>query len=689
MQNVTVVGKRPLIERKVDRIVFNVENSITALGGDAIDALRVTPNIQLQNDVIGLVGKSSVRVMINDKIIPLSGNELLNYLRSIPASNIQKIEVISSPPSKYDAEGDSGLINIQLKQATTDSWSTSIRSSYTQAFYPSFDGGVNYSYQKNKISILTDISAGAQRKTYSNDIHYTYPSELWYNEVNNTNSVKNYGALVKLQYDISKLQTIGFQYSGNFNRQNNVEINRSRSYFNGNQLKDYSTDGVTSMKPTSTALNLNYEKKIDSSGKKLSIDLDYFNSRLPRDNEFTSNLRDISDGTAEYNFANNRSGQNIQNYSAKLDMFMPYKWGIMEYGLKATATKTKNDVIVDFYNNPNHLVPYLSQHDIFQYKEKVQAIYLSALKKVGSNLEIKAGLRGEFTQTLGNSITSDSSIKKDYFKLFPTAYLLYRPTPKSTIILNFSRRIGRPDFAYLNPARWYFNPRSYAEGNPFLQPSFTYNLSLNYSYRNIINVEGYYLRKTNGYSQIVFHDTISDYQIFRRLNFYNYSGWGMNVNLALKISSWWESYTEGNASWSRAQNFIPIVEKEYKGYARSISTTQTLTINPSKTLISTIYFRYRFPSRENIYNTSNSSTLDVGFKYLLSKGKFILGLNFSDILKKDYSTITTFSEGIAQSFTQYYDTRRVRLSISYKFGNKNLSIKTHKGGNEEEKNRSK
>jgi len=130
LQTVTVTAQRPLIERKIDRLVFNVENSVAATGGDALDALKVTPGIQVQNNQIGMIGKSGLAVMINDRILNLSGDDLINYLKSIKSDDIQSIEVITTPPAKYDAEGNSGIINIKLKKAAPNSWSASISGAY-------------------------------------------------------------------------------------------------------------------------------------------------------------------------------------------------------------------------------------------------------------------------------------------------------------------------------------------------------------------------------------------------------------------------------------------------------------------------------------------------------------------------------------------------------------------------------
>ena len=157
IQEITIEGRKKLVEKKVDRIVFNVENSVKATGGDALDALKATPNVQVRNENISITGKNSIQIMVNDKIIQLGGAELTNYLKSIASENIQKIEVITTPPSKYDAEGNGGLINIVLKKPKYDNWNTTLRSSYRQGMVASFRNGANFSYRKNKFSVLADL----------------------------------------------------------------------------------------------------------------------------------------------------------------------------------------------------------------------------------------------------------------------------------------------------------------------------------------------------------------------------------------------------------------------------------------------------------------------------------------------------------------------------------------------------
>ncbi|GAB3425400.1 outer membrane beta-barrel protein [Niabella aquatica] len=688
--SVTVTARKPLIEQQVDRLVFNVENSIGVLGGDAMDALRITPRVQIKGEDITLIGKSGLRVMVNDKLLPLSGDALVSYLKSIPAANIKRIEVITTPPSKYDAEGNSGLINIQLKEAKSDAWNTTLRGSYTQTTYSQSNAGINFSYKKDKIALLADVGIGKSASLYTNDIYYHYPEELWHNQVRNKTNWQGITGMLNFQYSLTKAKSIGFQYSSNntIGHPFTDERNISQSFAGNKLIKRFVSDGGTGIQPNNQSVNLNYNQKIDTLGKNFSVDLDYFNNKNPRSNSFAADLDFIPQDSIVHQYVVNNSMQHIQNYSAKMDFYMPYKWATLEYGAKVATTQTDNNVSADlFYNYPNNPA-YLSERDTFQYRETTEALYFSAHKKISDKIEAKAGLRGEYTQTRGHSISIDSLVLRNYFKLFPTVYLLYKPGGKNTWSVNFSRRISRPTFWYLNPARSYMNSNSYTEGNPFLQPSFTYNYSMNHSYNNMLNTNIYFSDTRDGYSQFVYHDTINNIQIFKRLNFYKNWSAGIYSSLNKRFFTWWEHTSGINLSYSKTHNFIPQVNPYYYGYRGWFSTTNTLTLNKAQTLFTTVSFSYNTPAKNNFYNTTTSSSLDIGFKYLLAKKKWVLGLNFYDLLKDDYYTIHYFADGVQQSYTQYYDSRGVRLSISYNFGNKNISVSSRKVGNQEEKNRS-
>lgn len=689
IKEVKLTIKRRLIERKIDRLIFNVENSISTHGGDAMDALKLTPGIRIQGDELKLSGKSSVRVMINDKIIQLSGNDLYNYLKSIPVANIKKIEVITNPPAQYDAEGNSGLINIQLKEVIEDNWNVKLRSAYQQATYATFSHGIGLTYKKNKFSALFDMNYRYGRNIYTNKINYYYPDEHWSNNIYNRNHQKNLGLVMNLKYNFTEKSSIGAQLLSSFSDNTSDEFNNSfsRNYTDGNVMKNYKTDGMSSGKPKNVSLNLNYTLNLDDKGKKFMVDADYYNGVSPKYNDFNSILQDFVQDSVGRQFANNSSNQDIKNYSFKTDFEIPQDWADFSFGAKISSTKTENQVDSNFYNqNDNSLLS--SQSDHFLYNENIQMIYFSVLKHFGEKWDLKVGLRGENTQTKANSISTNQETERNYFKLFPTIYLSFKPNENHGFSLNFGRRIQRPRFWEMNPARWYMNPKSYTEGNPFLQPAYTYNIEFNYSYKSLLNLNLFNSSKRDGYGQVTVHDIADDSQAFKRLNYFNSSSSGGTLTLNYDLFNWWNTATEISAYYNELKPNIDLFFSFYSGWGGYTSSTNTFSFNKKKTFLATLYYEYNYPAVEGIINSSSFSTLNIGFKSLLMDKKLIIGLNFEDIFKKNLTLYSNKSQGIEQTFLQYYDTRQLRISFTYKFGNTKLSVKERETGNQEEKNRS-
>lgn len=685
LQTVHIQAKKKLIERKVDRLIFNVENSVALLGGDASDALRISPGVRIQDNIIALAGKSSVKVMVDDRIVQLSGTDLINYLKSIPAETISKVEIITNPPSKYDAEGNYGLINIALKKIKTNSWNTSLRSSYQQATYATLSHGIGFSYKKEKISLLADVSYKYGKDIYTNDITYLYPSEYWMNKINNINHNKIIGNILNFNYDLGKMSSIGFQYLGNF-YDNYTDENTFNKSFTNSLIKDYQTIGKSYSKPQNISINLNYNQKLDSLGKKFSIDVDYFALKSNKDNSFNSLLSDNILGTVNNINAYNYADRSVKNYFLKTDFDMPYKWANLSFGGKVSFTDTNSNILSNFYNGDTGFLN-SSQTDNFNYKEDIQAIYFSAGKPLGNNWEINAGLRGEKIQTNFNSFSTGQNFKNNYFKLFPTAYVLYKLNDNNTFSLNFGRRIDRPSYSSLNPARWYLNPNSYTEGNPFLQPTYSYTYELNYNYKELLSLNLSYADIKNDSGQLTYHDTKNVTQIFKILNYTNGRNMSATLSFNYDLFPWWSTSIYLATGYSEITPFVDILSSKYSGWNGYTSSNNTFILNNSKTLVGSIYYEYIYPSISGFGRKTSSSTTYVGIKYLLLDKKLTLGINFEDIFRSDFSKYSNNSSNIQQSYKQYYDTRRFRFTLTYKFGNKNISIKKRDVGNDDEKNR--
>lgn len=688
LDSITITAKKKLIERKVDRLVFNVENSVAASGGDALDALKVTPSVRIQGNEIKLAGKSSVRVLVNDKLVQINGDELQNYLKSIPIANIQKIEVITNPPAKYEAEGNSGLISIQLKEVKQNNWSATLRSSYQQATYENLSHGIGMSYKKNKFSVLTDVNYRYGRDLYINDINYYYPVEHWNNTVFNRSYRHILSTLLNVKYDLTEKSSIGVQFIGAFSDNYTDEYNNNYSYADNGLMKFFKTDGVSREKPKNVSINLNYDVKIGDKGKGVSIDVDYFNSLSPKDNNFTSILQNYIEHTNDKQSANNTSDQVLKNYSLKTDFDFPYTWVNISFGAKISSTKIDNMVSEIFYDDINSN-PISSQRDYFRYAENTQSLYFSVSKSFGEKWETKLGVRAENTQTKANSISINQVDNNDYFKVFPTVYLSYKANDNHTLSVNFGRRIGRPGFGELNPARWYINSKSYATGNPFLQPSFVYNYEFNYAYKGFLNLNMTYADIKDISGQLTYHDILNESQLFKRLNYADGKYMGGTITISDSPFKWWESSIDLSISYGEFNPYVAIMAKRYSGWQGYIATNNILTLNQSKTFFVSTYYQYNSPSKVGYNTATSSSTLDVGFKYITLDKKLTIGVMFEDVFRKNFSIYQNFSSEILQNFKQYYDTRLFRFSLSYKFGNSKIVVNQRNIGNQEEKRRSK
>ena len=278
IKEVVVEGKKKLIERKVDRLVFNVENFISATGGDALDALRLTPSIRVKNDQISMIGKSGMSVMVDDRLIQLSGDDLINFLKTIKSDNIKSIEVITTPPAKYDAEGNSGIVNIKLKKAKLNQWNTSLRSSYIQSTYPKGSFGGSFDYQKNKFSLYSDLNYinGSNLPIQTNQIYYA--TGLW-DEISQIRNYQNsLNTRIGINYKMTDRWNMGIQYLGNFNKPN-IKENILTTVYNADDSSVNSyikTLSDSENKNDNHSINLNSIIEMDTIGRKMILNLDYF-----------------------------------------------------------------------------------------------------------------------------------------------------------------------------------------------------------------------------------------------------------------------------------------------------------------------------------------------------------------------------------------------------------------------------
>ncbi|TPG44173.1 outer membrane beta-barrel family protein [Flavobacterium pectinovorum] len=684
---VVIQSRKNTIEQKTDRLVYNLENNVTNVGGDALSAINTAPGVVVQNDVINILGKGASRVMIDGRMIELTGEELNNFLKSISASDIKNIEIISNPSSKYEAEGTGGLINIVMKKGARDSWKNTTTASYDQSKYGIYNLRNNFFYNKNKFRFSASINGktGYRNLTETLDMYFVEgPTKM--DVVSKLNEESTSGKIA-LDYDLSEKTTIGFQFlkdNANPNFDSNIRINK---YNAQNKLDSYIiNEGFLDRKSGNQTYNLHLITKLDSLNRKLSFDVDYFDYNSKFDRNFLAKNY-TPDGTFVDidQSARNLSNQDIDNLSFKVDMEHPLQTINLSYGAKASFTNSKSDVV--FFNTITG-TPVLdtNQTNQFKYTENNQAIYISGDKKINDKWNFQLGFRVENTQTKGFSETLNQETVNNYFKLFPTFYASYKKNENNNFSLNYGRRIRRPGFSLLNPFRVYISSNSYSEGNPFLKPSFSDNFEFTHSYKTILRTNVFLNAITDGYGVIFTANPETLTQVVSRDNYFKGINYGIGETYSANFADWWQSENSVYFLGSKIKFIKDINATPANSLEVDFSTNNTFSL--SKTSKLQVDFSYTSPYKSGLYATGYVSSLNIGFKQDLLNKTMQIAFLVNDIFNTSYlKDDVSIVNGVKQVYSQNESNRFARLSVVYNFGNNKIKVQERGFGNQDEKNR--
>jgi len=684
---VVIQSKKKTIEQKTDRLVYNLENNVVTTGGDALSAINTAPGVVVKNDLIMILGKGTSRVMIDGRLIELTGEELNNFLKSISAGDIKNIEIISNPPAKYEADGTGGLINIIMKKGVRDSWKNTTTASYDQNKYGIYTLRNNFFYNKNKFRFSASVNGKTGYKNADESLKMYFPDGL--SKMNSTTKVKdeNLSGKLALDYDFSKSTTIGFQF---LNDRNNPDFGsdiRIEKYNVQNELKDVTLNkSFTDKGSKNQTYNVHLITKLDSLNRKLSFDVDYFNysSKFDRDfiaNNYTPDMQFVDVNQVGRNISN----QDIDNWSFKADMEHPFKALNLSYGAKMSFTNSVSDVL--FYNNATgtpELDP--NQSNQFKYTENNQAIYINGDKKINEKWNLQMGLRIENTQTSGFSETLNQENVNDYLKLFPTFYASYKKNENNSFSLNYGKRINRPRFDLLNPFKVYINSNSYSEGNPFLRPSFSDNFELSHSYKEILRTSIFMNVITNGYGVVFTSIPETNTQIVTRENYFKGLNYGVGESYSASFADWWQSENSLYFLGSKTEFIKDINATPSNSLQIDFSTNNTFILG--KTTKLQIDFSYSTPFKSGLYEVGYMSSFDIGFKQDLFNKTLQVAFLANDIFNTSYlKDFVSVVNGVRQVYSQNESSRFVRLSMVYNFGNKKINVKERNFGNQEERKR--
>jgi len=678
LAEVSITNKKPLIERLVDRVVFNVENSISTIGGDALDAIAKSPGARVNELDISIIGKNTVAVMLNDKLLNLTGADLINYLRSIPADNIKRIEIISNPPAKYDATGNTGLINIVTKKNLAEGYNGTINTGLKAASYATSGLTTTQNYN-NKGFHISSVLTGYISKVNSNSVsNYTYPESTF--DQNSTEISKRRGARgdFAIDYDVNKNLVIGGKYgfsANNFSSKSD-ELSTVKSTNGTAQDSTLNSPGSRKLPINNQSFNIYLEQKLDTTGAKIEIEANYFTHNNDEDNQFQTTVAG-NNRSNDYSAVDIYSQQDIKIANSKIDVTLPLPILNISFGGKVSFIKSNNEI-----NYSRALNSAQDLNDNFTYHENVQSLYFNANKKL-HKFSFQFGLRGEYTQIRSFSTSTGNRVDNSYISIFPTAFLKYNPNEGNTFSLTYGRRINRPDYETLNPFRTYSSVYAYSSGNSDLQPSFSNNIELSHNYKDWLNSSVYLNIINSGFSRLTIVDPNTIIQGSLYSNYLKSYTYGISETYTFSKIKWLESNNQFNLYYVKSLSDNINTPPSFKGFGSYVSTDNTLLLNKNRTLMANVNFWYQFPELSYLNNFDSNYALNLGFTTRLLQKKLILSLNATDIFKTSIRSYSTINNGINEYYRSINDNRSFRLAIIYKFGNRKGNKDPHETDSQE------
>lgn len=678
IEGITVTARKKLIERKADRLVFNVASSVASQGMDGADALATTPLVKVDdNSGVSIAGKSGVSVMINERILNLSSAELITYLKSLRSENIEKIEVITAPPSKYEAQGNSGLINIVLKKNQNLGWNGSLTTSFQQQTYSGFSNSATINYQNEKLRSSLKLRQNKYEK-YSFENYRITGVEGLKSHDDRRDFGDGLGANLSVDYQLGKKSNIGFIYDYGVGH-SNMNVENTSDYFqDDNYTNTLSTYAEHRGKSTQQTVSAYYDVKFGKQDNKLSITGNYF-SNLPKTTiDFTT-----MENSGDKFIVRSPSVVDYKIYSGQAGLSLPYEFVKIETGAKFTNFDNNSSIFYQNLENGNYVTDALKSNE-FKYNEKNYAAYFSVEKSFNEKWSAKAGLRYEYSTVNGNSLTSGQQSENSYGKFFPTAYVMYKSDESNTFSLNYSKRINRPGFRAINPYRWYININSYSTGNPFLQPSVNHNFEFSHVYKGKLSTTVYFQRTLDGFSQLVSLSGGNRTSTF--FNYFNQNSIGATINYSDTFFKRWEANYSADLSHTDMSVFTTDASAK-KGYSYDFDLQNNISLNEKKTIQLIANYWFRLPSNSGNVHWDFLGNFTAGLKMNLMDKNLQMNVIVSDIFKQARSRGEIFYTTGSHYFNNYYDARRLTVSATYTFGNKKV-----KGANRDvkfdEKNRS-
>ena len=697
LNEVEIVAKKQLYEQKIDRMVINVASSIIATGSSALEVLERSPGVVVdrQNSAISLVGKSGVVVMINGKESYMPASSVVQMLQGMSSDNIETIELITTPPANFDAEGNAGFINIVLKTQMDVGLNGSYSFSFGVGNGNITTDNISFNYRKNKINIFGNYSFFRQKQgqIFEFDRSFINEDDIPVNiaTISNRDPIqRNHNIRSGIDYQVSDKTVIGLLLWANDNKWTMDALNKSRETLNDSPNSFIELSNIERNQQQHIGSNINLKHNFKQDGY-ISFDLDYLKYQIENPTDYVSSFYDGSNSflREERTLSDKTNPINITVAKADYSNIISDKIKL-GFGLKAAFNNFDNDVVVGTFSGQDFIEdPELT--NISNLEERILAGYSSLDYTINDKNSLQLGLRYEHTTSDLNSNKHGKVVDRSFGEFFPTAYFSHKVNDTLSFNLSYSRRITRPTFNDMAPFVIFFDPGTFFSGNPSIQPAISNAFKFNVNYRSVILSAHYSLEDgTISRFQSTF-DADNERLVFAAANLDNTKIFSLTLGLPITFTHWWKMQNNFIYSNTQMSNTIDGTYYSFEKNTVNINSTQSFTM--AKSLTSEVSVNYTSPSLNSFIGTSTLKSMyaiNFGIQKKFGDKWGTLGFKINDLMDSMKWKVTdqNTEQNLSTNNTFDFMNRTFMLTYSRNFGNKKLkSARQRNTGAEEEKRR--
>ncbi|WP_291867553.1 outer membrane beta-barrel family protein [Maribacter sp.] len=682
LEGATVIAKSPTVQRKADRLIFNIKNT-TLVDVSLEDVLKKTPGVLILKDKLTIKGSGDVGVMINGKKINLPKNDIMNLLSGTMATNVESIEVITTPPAKYSAEGGM-LINIKMSKDITPGYTGSLFNRYKLGVLPKHTVGFDNFFKGKDISFSMNYSYIDSKKIIRNKYITNFTdanniSTIWNENRDFHRYEKIHTANLFLDYTLNKKNTISISSLNSWQPKFDKPYTSKVSINDVNNLVNSSfyTENKTQKPKLNSSIYVDFKRKLAKKGATLSFATHYTYFKNKNNQQSYTNFYNNTGNKINENSFTTDANQQIDLFNIQIDLTYPIgKKATFEVGTRYAFIDSESYINQNGVNqNTTNFT--LTDRGNFTYNEDVFAAYTSFAKE-WKKWELNTGLRVEQTKTLGIERTLATKTKKSYLELFPSFSILYTANKKDQFNLYAYRRIYRPRYEDINPYQSFLNNFTVKEGDPNLKPSYRSFLALNYAHNNEYYFEAYIRKEKNYLSQLTFQDNNLNIVRLISSNLESEFSYGLDFSYYKDVTKSWNCYVLSSYFFSENRfNDINTNQLYDNGvWSFFLRTINTFTFLQDRSLTADFSFDYLSKLSDKNSVQSGYNEFSVSIRKSFWKNKASASLGVTDIFKQGniFSTINFADQYSTWNYRP--ETRLLTLGFRYKFGN--TKIKSNK-----------